>query len=58
MSRYKGRANAKTIERKIPQRGRGRHDDKRDYVRWCFADRDIAVAFAAEFGGAVMRGQS
>jgi hypothetical protein len=88
MSRYKGRANAKTIERKIPhivemavplggfgkrlnemhewhrardiepQGGRGRHDDKRDYVRWCFADRDIAVAFAAEFGGAVMRGQS
>ena len=33
-----------------PQRGRGRHEDECDYVRWCFADPDIAAAFAAEFG--------
>jgi hypothetical protein len=32
------------------QRGRSRRDDGRDYIRWCFADREIAAAFAAEFG--------
>ena len=29
----------------------GRRDENgRDYIRWCFADREIAAAFAAEFG--------
>jgi hypothetical protein len=36
------------------QRGRSRRDeDGRDYIRWCFADREIAAAFAAEFGAKV-----
>ena len=29
--------------------GRGRHEDDRDFVRWCFADPDLAAAFANEF---------
>jgi hypothetical protein len=33
------------------RRGRGRHEDEEDYVRWCFADPNIAAAFSAEFGG-------
>ena len=41
-----------------PRHGRGRHEDECDFIRWCFADPNIAAAFAAEFGGAVMRGQS
>jgi hypothetical protein len=37
------------------QRGRSRRDeDGRDYIRWCFADRKIAAAFAAEFGAKVL----
>jgi hypothetical protein len=28
-----------------------RRDDERDYLRWCFASREIAEAFAAEFSG-------
>jgi hypothetical protein len=35
------------------QRGRGRRDEERDIVRWCFADPKIADAFAAAFGGTV-----
>ena len=35
------------------QRGRSRRDDGRDYIRWCFADREIAAAFANEFGAKV-----
>ena len=87
MTRYKGRASAKTIARDFPhiveilvpegglgkrldamyewhrsrdigaRRGQGRHEDDRDYVRWCFADPHIATAFAAEFGGTVIRDQ-
>jgi hypothetical protein len=83
MTRYKGRSDAKTIERDFPhivemavplggfgkrlddmtewhrshgvqpRHGRGRHEDDRDFVRWCFADPDAAAAFAAEFGGTV-----
>jgi hypothetical protein len=80
MSRYKGRATLKTIERDYPHvveilvpegglgkqlnamhdwdrarnipvmRGRGRRDENnREYIRWCFADKAIAEAFAAEF---------
>ena len=30
--------------------GRGRHEDDRDFVRWCFADPEIAKSFAGEFG--------
>jgi hypothetical protein len=37
------------------RRGQGRHEDDRDYVRWCFADPHITTAFAAEFGGTVIR---
>jgi hypothetical protein len=33
------------------QHGRSRRDKNgRDYIRWCFADRDIAAVFAADFG--------
>ena len=35
------------------QRGRGRHEDECDYIRWCFADPNIAAEFAAAFGGTV-----
>ena len=31
------------------RRGRGRHEDDRDFVRWCFADANVAAAFAADF---------
>ena len=31
------------------QRGRSRRDEEgRDYVRWCFADREIAAAFVRQ----------
>ena len=43
--------SARSIE---VRRGRGRHEDDADYVRWCFADPNIAAAFAAEFGGTVI----
>jgi hypothetical protein len=33
------------------------HEDDRDYVRWCFAEPHTATAFAAEFGGTVIRDQ-
>jgi hypothetical protein len=36
------------------RRGRGRHEDDCDYVRWCFADGHFATSFAAEFGGTVV----
>jgi hypothetical protein len=39
------------------RRGRGRHEDDTDYVRWCFADPHIATAFAAKFGDTVIRDQ-
>jgi hypothetical protein len=29
--------------------GRDRHDDGRDYIRWRFADAEIAKSFAAVF---------
>ena len=79
MSRYKGRASPKSIERDFPHvpdgglgkkldamyvwhrergiqdhHGRGRRDENgRDYIRWCFADPDVAAQFVNEFGGAV-----
>ena len=34
--------------------GRGRRDENgRNYIRWCFADADLAVVFADEFDGAI-----
>jgi len=36
------------------RRGSGRREETRDFVRWCFADRDLADAFAAAFGGSVV----
>ena len=36
-----------------PRHGRGRHEDECDFIRWCFADPNIAAAFAAAFGGTV-----
>ena len=33
-----------------PQPGQSHRDAKgRDYIRWCFADPDVAAAFADEF---------
>ncbi|MGB8897501.1 MAG: hypothetical protein WCD13_24810 [Pseudolabrys sp.] len=32
-------------------RGGGRREEDRDIIRWCFADRALADAFAAAFGG-------
>jgi len=32
-----------------PQRGHRRHDAQRSVIRWCFADQEIAKAFANEF---------
>ena len=34
--------------------GRGRHEDDRDFVRWCFANGHFATSFAVEFGGTVI----
>jgi hypothetical protein len=30
--------------------GRGWRENGRDIIRWCFADPEIAKAFASEFG--------
>lgn len=38
-----------------PCLGRGRPEDRRDYLRWYFARATTAEAFAAEFGGAYLR---
>ena len=35
------------------QRGRGRREDDRDIVRWCFADAKTTADFAATFGGSI-----
>lgn len=32
-------------------RGRGRREEGRDIIRWCFAHATTAAAFAAAFGG-------
>jgi hypothetical protein len=40
-----------TAERQRPRR----RDDEHDFIRWCFAARAIAEAFAAEFSGTVSR---
>ena len=32
-----------------PQRGQGRHDADGSVIRWCFADPELAKAFAGEF---------
>lgn len=37
-----------------PMRRRWARRDDRDFVRRCFADREIAVEFAAKFGGRVL----
>ena len=43
------------VKLKIERRsGRGRRWNDRDYVRWCFADRNHAKAFCAMFGGALI----
>jgi hypothetical protein len=31
-----------------------RHENEREYLRWCFARRAIAEEFAAEFGGTLI----
>jgi hypothetical protein len=31
-----------------------RRDDEHDYIRWCFADRVHALAFALEFSGTLL----
>jgi hypothetical protein len=80
MSRYRGRAGSKAIEKDFPYivemqvplggfgkrldamyewftrhgikplTSTGRRDEhNRDYIRWCFADSEMAKAFAAEF---------
>jgi hypothetical protein len=36
-------------------RGRGRHEEGQDFIRWCFADPIVAEVFAAEFGGKCIR---
>jgi hypothetical protein len=33
-----------------PQRGRGKHDANGAIIRWCFANAEMAKAFAAQFG--------
>jgi hypothetical protein len=33
-----------------PQRGQPRYDAKGSVIRWCFADADLAAAFASKFG--------
>jgi hypothetical protein len=35
------------------QHGRSRHENGRDYIRWCFADAGMAAEFADEFGGTI-----
>jgi hypothetical protein len=32
-----------------PMRGQGRHDANGSVIRWCFADANLAGAFAKEF---------
>ena len=32
-----------------PQRGHGRQDANGSFIRWCFANPDLAAAFAKEF---------
>jgi hypothetical protein len=60
MTRYKGRTSFKSIEldamyawrhaRGIQaMHGRGRREEGRDHVRWCFADANLAEAFAQKF---------
>jgi hypothetical protein len=31
------------------QRGHGKHSAEGDIIRWCFADSDLAAAFASKF---------
>jgi len=35
--------------------GHRRHTDRGDYIRWCFADPDVAVEFANIFDGLIGR---
>ena len=37
-----------------PHRRRGRREEGRDIIRWCFADREMADDFAATFGGSAL----
>jgi hypothetical protein len=32
-----------------PQRGQGKHDADAAVIRWCFADANLAAAFASKF---------
>ncbi|MGB9042766.1 MAG: hypothetical protein WCC81_09870 [Pseudolabrys sp.] len=59
MTRYKGRQNAKTVERDFPYivemaipdgHGQGRRDERGQYfIRWCFADPAMAKSFGTMF---------
>ena len=35
------------------QPGRSRREYGRDYIRWCFADPEVAAEFADGFGGTI-----
>lgn len=35
------------------QPGRSRQENGRNYIRWCFADPEVATEFADEFGGTI-----
>ena len=35
--------------------GRSRREDGKEYIRWCFADPDLAVEFADQFNGVIGR---
>jgi hypothetical protein len=37
------------LHRISPRRGHGRRDDKGGAIRWCFAERALADAFAQKF---------
>jgi len=38
-----------------PRRGRGQRRGDQDFVRWCFAGRSHAEAFATAFGGKLIK---
>ena len=35
--------------------GRSRRENGKEYIRWCFADPDLAVEFADQFNGVIGR---
>ncbi len=44
-----------TARRVAPCLGRGRRKKGRDYLRWYFTSPTVAAAFAAEFGGTLIK---